>query len=191
MGTRAFSGGRAALYAASMLPQDVRERVTAYIQHQGGKSREAIVSLVQTSQQRYLDAVGALDDAAAGKKPAPDEWSVRELLRHVVLAEQDVTALVQHLSRGEVPPPAIAGRRGIGTMIDDDARPFSALVDQLRDVNGAMLRTIGKLPEAPNLEMKAPHPFFGPLNCMEWAVFQRVHDEDHTQHAQKILAATA
>jgi hypothetical protein len=27
------------------------------------------------------------------------------------------------------------------------------------------------------------------LNCKEWAAFQRVHDEDHVQHAEKILAA--
>jgi hypothetical protein len=47
------------------------------------------------------------------------------------------------------------------------------------------------MPESPNLELKAAHPFFGMLNCAEWAVFQRVHDEDHAQHAQKIIAATA
>lgn len=174
-----------------MLPQDVIERVTIYIQHQAGKSRDAVIDLVRTSQLRYLDVISAIDNAAAAKKPAPEEWSVRELLRHVILAEQDVTALVHDLSRGAIPPPTITGRRSIGAMIDDDARPFNALVGQLRDVNGAMLRAIEGLPDAPNLEMKAPHPFFGPLNCMEWAVFQRVHDEDHVQHAQKILAATA
>jgi hypothetical protein len=174
-----------------MLPQDVVDRVTTYIQHQAGKSRGAVIDLVRTSQQRYLDVISAIDDAAAATKSAPDEWSVRELLRHVILAEQDVTALVRDLSRGAIPPPTITGRRGIGAMIDDGAQPFSALVEQLRDVNGAMLHAIEELPDAPNLEMKAPHPFFGPLNCMEWAVFQRVHDEDHVQHAQKILAATA
>lgn len=174
-----------------MLPQDVIERVTTYIQKQATQTRASVIDLVRTSQLRYLDVISALDDAAAAKAPAPDEWSVRELLRHVILAEQDVAALVRDLSRGAIPPPTITGRRGIGAMIDDDARPFSALVGQLRDINGVMLRAIEELPEAPDLQMKAPHPFFGPLNCMEWAVFQRVHDEDHVQHAKKILAATA
>lgn len=174
-----------------MLPQDVIERVTTYIQKQATQTRASVIDLVRTSQLRYLDVISALDDAAAAKAPAPDEWSVRELLRHVILAEQDVAALVRDLSRGAIPSPTITGRRGIGAMIDDDARPFSALVGQLRDINGVMLRAIEELPEAPDLQMKAPHPFFGPLNCMEWAVFQRVHDEDHVQHAKKILAATA
>jgi hypothetical protein len=174
-----------------MLPQDVRDRVTGYIRYQATKPRASIIDLVQTSQQRYLDVIGGLDDAAATKKPAPDEWSIRELLRHVILAGQDVALLVEHLSRGALPPPAIAGRRGAGTQIDDDGRPLAALVEQLRGVNGSMIAAIRSLPESPDLEAKAPHPFFGPLNCVEWAVFQRVHDEDHVQHAQKIIAATA
>jgi hypothetical protein len=37
--------------------------------------------------------------------------------------------------------------------------------------------------------MTRPHPFFGELTAMQWAVFQRVHDEDHVQHVRKILAA--
>jgi hypothetical protein len=174
-----------------MLPQDVRDRVVSYIQYQATKPRASIIELVQTSQQRYLDVVGKLDDMAAAKKPAPDEWSIRELLRHVLQAQQDVALLVESLSRGTQPPRDVTGRRGAGTQIDDDSRPLAALIEQLRGVNETMLNAITSLPESPDVETKAPHPFFGPLNCLEWAVFQRVHDEDHVQHAQKILAATA
>jgi hypothetical protein len=174
-----------------MLPQDVRDRVTSYIQYQATKPRESIVDLVRTSQQRYIDVIGKLDDDVASRKPAADEWSIRELLRHVIQAESDVALLVEHLSRGALPPPAITDRRGTGTQMDDDGSPLTALVEQLRGVNETMIATIQSLPESPDVETKAPHPFFGPLNCLEWAVFQRVHDEDHVQHAQKILAATA
>jgi hypothetical protein len=174
-----------------MLPQDVRDRVTSYIQYQATKPRDSIIDLVRASQQRYLDIVSNVDDAAGAKKPAADEWSIRELLRHVIKAEQDVALLVEHLSRSTMPPPDVTGRRGAGTQIDDDDRPLSALVEQLRGLNDAMISAITSLPESPDLGTKAPHPVFGPLNCLEWAVFQRVHDEDHVQHAQKILAATA
>ena len=174
-----------------MLPQDVRDRVVSYIQYQATKPRDAIIELVRTSQQRYLDVVAPLDDAATSKKPAADEWSIRELLRHVIKAEADVALLVEHLSRGAMPPPDVTARRGAGTQIEDDDRPVAALVDELRGVNETMIAAITSLPESPDIKTKAPHPFFGDLNCLEWAVFQRVHDEDHVQHAQKILAATA
>lgn len=174
-----------------MLPQDVRDRVVSYLQYQATKPREAIVDLVRTSQQRYLDVVSAVDDEAASKKPAAEEWSIRELLRHVIKAEDDVALLVEHLSRGAMPPPDVTGRRGTGSQIEDDGRPLSELIEELRGVNDTMIANIRSLPEPPDLETKAPHPFFGQLNCLEWAVFQRVHDEDHVQHAQKILAATS
>ena len=78
----------------------------------------------------------------------------------------------------------------VGKIPDIDLQqPMSEYVTQLRELNVRFLGEVSGMPAEPNLEEKAPHPFFGPLNCKEWAAFQRVHDEDHVQHAQKILAA--
>lgn len=170
---------------AAPFPDEVRDRVTSYIQHQGTKSPSAIVDLVRTSQERYIETVGAVTDDVAARKPAPEEWSVRELTRHVIDAETHVTDLVRLLALGKQPE----ARSGAGRMLEDDGRPFSEFVAALQVINAALLDAIAQLPEAPNLEETAPHPFFGPLNCKEWAAFQRIHDEDHVQHAQKILAA--
>ena len=173
-----------------MLPTEVRDRVIGYIQYQAQKPHATILELVEKSQQRYIDVVSALGEGAAAKKPAPDEWSVRELICHVISAERGVALFVHHLSRGERPPPSNDTREP-GLAMPDDGRPFAAFVDELRATNETMLRAIRELPESPNLDERSPHPFFGQLNCAEWAVFQRVHDEDHIQHAQKILAATS
>lgn len=168
------------------IPDDVRARVVSYIQHQGAKSKDGLADLVRTSQQRYVDVVGAITDDVAAKKPAADEWSIRELTRHVITTETYVTALIWHSARSQEPPPRPGG---LGMTVDDDGRPFAGWVDALREANAKMLETILGLPEAPDLAIKPVHPFFGPLNCREWAAFQRVHDEDHVQHAGKILVA--
>lgn len=173
--------------AAIPFPDEVRDRVTSYIQHQGAKSPGAIVELVQASQQRFLDVVTGLPDDVATRKPATDEWSVRELLRHVIGAEANVVGLVHNLARGDSPP--VGG--GAERMVEDVGQPLAEFVTLLRTTNERLIDAIRNLPDAPDLTQKAPHPFFGPLNCMEWAAFQRVHDEDHVQHAQKILAAVA
>ncbi len=167
-----------------MVNDDVRARVTSYIQHQGTKSPEAIADLVRTSQQRYIDLISGLTDATAAKKPADDEWSLRELTRHVVTTERFVTNLIAHTARGEEPPPRPGG---LGMTVDDDARPFSAWVAELQDANEKMIETILSIGESPDTTIAPAHPFFGPLNCREWAAFQRVHDEDHVQHGGKIL----
>lgn len=169
-----------------MVTDDIRARVTSYIQHQGTKSRDALADLVRTSQERFIDVVSGVSDDIAVKKPAPDEWSVRELTRHVVATERFVADLIWHIARAQQPPPRPGG---LGMTIDDDARPFAGWVADLRDANAKMIETILGLPDAPDTSLTPPHPFFGPLNCREWAAFQRVHDEDHVQHAGKILAA--
>jgi hypothetical protein len=166
-------------------PEEVRDRVTSYIKHQGGKSPDAIIDLVRTSQEKYIAIISSVSDDVAARKPAPDEWSIRELTRHVLDAQTSVTQLVHHLSRGERPP---AGG-GASRMVEDDGQPLDEYTAQLRDLNTRLLKEIAGMPAEPNLDLKVPHPFFGDLNCKEWAAFQRVHDEDHVQHAQKILAA--
>jgi hypothetical protein len=171
--------------AALPFPDEVRDRVVSYIQHQGTKSPEALVGLVKTSQQRFLDVISEVPDEVAAKTPVPDEWSLRELVRHVLDAEDSVATLVHNLSRGMGPPSG----RGAGRMVEDDGGPFRQFVDQAKALNERMLYAIEGMPADPDLEEKAPHPFFGMLNCKEWAAFQRVHDEDHVQHAEKILAA--
>ncbi len=169
-----------------MVTDDIRTRVTSYIQHQGTKSKDALADLVRTSQARYLGVVSAVPDDVAVKKPAADEWSVRELTRHVVASERFVAGLIWHIARAQQPPPRPGG---LGMMLDDDARSFAGWVEDLCAANEKMIETILGLPEAPDTSITPPHPFFGPLNCREWAAFQRVHDEDHVQHAGKILAA--
>ena len=170
-----------------MVSEDIAARVRSYIEHQATKSRDAIVALVATSQNRYIDIIGTVSDDVATRKPAADEWCIRELTLHVMETQGSVARMVAETAAGAPPTPE---KRGLGmTRTDDASIPFSTIVDELRGVNANMLDTIRAMPNPPNLATKPDHPFFGPLNCLEWAVFQRVHDEDHIQHANKILAA--
>jgi hypothetical protein len=172
------------------LPEDIVQRVTSYIQHQATKDRIAIHDLVRTSQDKLIAVYEGVDEDLASRKPAPEEWSLRELMRHVIAAQAGVAEIAKHIALGEEPPNT-SGRRAAGMQMDDDGSPFASYVAQLRDVNARMLDVIRDIPDVPNIEMKKPHPFFGDLNCLEWAVFQRVHDEDHIQHSNKIIAAVS
>lgn len=176
------------------LPPEVIERVRAYIQHQGTKSPEAIAELVAAGHEKFLAVVAGVDDAQAAKKPAADEWSLRELALHTITAENGVCTAVVALSNGAHRPegqPSSSADRLIGMTRDDDGSAFAHLIAELREVHAKTLDAIRAIPADPDLSRKPPHPFFGPLHVREWAAFQRVHDEDHAQHAQKILDATA
>lgn len=163
-----------------MVSEDVRERIVSYIRHQAGKPPEALAALVADSQGRLIEVVSACDEVAASRNPRPDEWSMRELVRHIIAGERGVATLVEGLARSQRP----AGERRTGSMADD--APYDALLSELHATNERMLAAIRALPADADLVATAAHPFFGELNCKEWAAFQRVHDEDHIQHARKI-----
>jgi hypothetical protein len=170
-----------------VVSEDVAARVTSYIRHQGAKPNDVLAGIVADSQSRLVDTLGSHNDADAARKPAPDEWSLRDLLRHVVAAEAGVAAMVGRLARGEPSD----GVRGTGSMIDDDGATYDAMLARLRETNERLLAAIRAIPADAPLDVKSAHPFFGDLNCREWAAFQKIHDEDHIQHAGKIIATWA
>ncbi|MBF6600244.1 MAG: DinB family protein [Dehalococcoidia bacterium] len=168
-----------------MVSEDVAARVLSYIRHQAAKPPEALAALVADSQRRLLDAFAACDGDAALRAPAPGEWSMRELARHVVSAEHGVGLTIERLSRGE----SAAAMARAGMSSNDGQASYGSLLERLRETNARLTTIIAALPAEANVTLTAAHPFFGELNCREWAAFQRVHDEDHIQHAAKIVAA--
>src|SRR5512143_835011 len=127
-----------------MVTDDVRERVLSYIRHQAGKPRDAIIALVSGSQAQLLDVVAGVDEATAARAPAEGEWSIRELLRHVISAEDGVARLVQELAIGQPP----AGERSAGTQVEDATA--ATLIERLRGSNQRMLAAILSMPAAPD-----------------------------------------
>lgn len=174
------------------ISDEIQARRDEYLQlmHDHGlKTRDEIAASVQQSQTELHKIFSSCTAPRASTDPADGEWSMRELARHAVFTEQLIAKLVHHLSRGTTPPAEAFEGAGIGMISKDDGRGYDAILRDLTAANGDMIAAIRALPEQPNTELKLPHPYFGPLNALEWAGFQRVHDTDHIQHAQKILAA--
>lgn len=156
----------------------------------GAKSRTEIVETVGETQRELLALFSSVPEARALRKPAPDEWCLRELALHAAFAERLVGKLVHHVARSSIPPAADLEGAGLGMMPKEDSRSYGEILEELRQANADLLRAVEDLPEEPDTVMTVPHPYFGPLNCLEWAGFQRVHDTDHIRHAGKILAST-
>ena len=174
-----------------MVSEDIqtrRDHYLAIMHDHGTKPRASIIESLRETQEELLAIFGSATEAQAQHKPAADEWSLHELALHAVFTERLIAKLVHHVARSSIPPAEDLEGAGIGMMPPADSRSYRQVVDDLRRANGDLLTAVRDLPEEPDTEMKVPHPFFGPLTCLEWAGFQRVHDLDHIQHARKILA---
>jgi hypothetical protein len=174
-----------------MVSEDIvaaRDDYMALMHKHGTMSAAAIVDSLRQTQDELLAIFRSVTEERASVKPGPDEWSMHELALHAAFTERLIAKLVHHLSRGGTPSAEDFDGAGIGMMPKENTRTYGEVLDELASQNAEILEAVRTLPEAPNTEMKLPHPFFGPLNSLEWAGFQRVHDLDHIQHARKILA---
>jgi hypothetical protein len=167
--------------------QGRREEFLDLMRNHGVMPRDEIVESVRSTQAELLAVFGSAKEPRASRKPAPEEWSLRDLALHAVFTERLIAKLIHHLGRGEFPPREAFAGSGIGMMPEDDGRPYDAIMRELAEANETLLTAVRELPDDANAELKLPHPYFGALNCKEWAGFQRVHDLDHIQHARKII----
>ena len=176
-----------------MVSEDIRanrDRYIAIMREHGVMSPQAIVESVRETQGELLAIYSSVPEEQAQLKPAADEWSLHELAVHTVFTERLIAKLIHHIARSSTPTAEDLDGAGIGMMPKNDSRSYPEVLDDLRRTNNDLLAAVRDLPDVADTEMKLPHPFFGPLTCLEWAGFQRVHDLDHIQHARKILAIT-
>jgi hypothetical protein len=168
-----------------MVTDDARQRLISYLGHQASKDVPVLVELVEEQRATLLALVDGVSEEQAAFQAAPDQWSIADVLRHVIAAEEGVALIVESLARGLVPE----GQRALGSHIPDEGQPLAALVGRLHAARRDLLERVQAWPASPDLATTFEHPFFGPLNCKGWVAFQRLHDADHIGQLEQIKAA--
>ena len=165
------------------VPDELKERVLSYIAHQSEKQPEGIAGVVEQGHDQLVGLLEGLSDEQAAFKASAEDWSVLEVLRHVVGSKRGVARRCSVLARGEASAsfePA------------DEVGSFASLSEARAALDAGHRELLASVraptPDA-NVDVTFDHPFFGPLNCREWAVFQRVHDGDHAGQIEEIKAA--
>ena len=159
-----------------VLPDEARRTVVSYLTHQGKKDVSAVVEVIERERRRLLDLLADVSQEQAEFAPAPGQWSIREIVEHVVAAERGVLAIIARLA-GVAAPPEQAPAAG---------RSLAELRQHLSGVRAQLMALAKRIPETVALDAKDDHFFFGPLNWKEWLAFQRVHDGDHIQQIETI-----
>jgi len=175
------------------IPDDRRAFAVSYIRDGGARSPAEIEAIVQQGHDELLAALDGLSEPQAAHKPAADDWSVLELMAHVVTTKRIIATLAASLGEGKLPP-------GFTAELEEESRQDGVTVARFdalaaaRDAADAahrdQLRFIRGLDDSTNVDVRFKHFVFGALNCREWAAFQRVHDADHTPQIGAIRASS-
>lgn len=176
------------------IPDDRRALAISFLREGGAKTPEEIESIVREGHDTLFAALGGVSEPQAAFKPSADDWSILELMAHVVTTKQIVAALCRSLGEGHLPP-------GFGPQFEEAAAQdgvtvtrFAALAEAriaAQVAHADLLTIIRGLRGSVDVEIRLRHFVFGALNCREWAVFQRIHDGDHTPQIASIKAAPA
>ena len=167
-----------------VVTDELRERLLSYISRQVSKGPESIKSAVRKGQEQLLAVIDGISEEQASFKPDADTWSVVEVLRHVVDGKRRNAAGCAALARGETRGgEAQTGRTG------EELPSLAAARSALEASHGELVAAVASFSPATNLEARYEHPWFGLLNCQEWAVFQRIHDGDHAAQIEQVKAA--
>ena len=174
------------------------------------KSSRASVAELRERIAEPTDAVEALltplSAAQAARATIPGEWTIQEVVDHLVETYRPGLDELWCLLAGRRPPgePIPASLQSKAPLL----RPWPWLLDELRRVHAEVLRTLAALPDDFRTDAKAPLVMVvnvkdaqGTTTPLQWVedldwksyaiVSWRLHAIDHLNQARKILAAVA
>ncbi len=171
---------------------------------------QALMKHLETSRTAFLEALDGLDPPAWTAKPAPDRWSVLEVVEHIATVEIGVNELLarrllvapcapehhaQTIGKDDLIVAAMRDRmtrRKAPDLVQPAGRwpsPDQA-VDAFRRARSATIELLAK--ETRNLrDYCAPHPSLKALDGHQWILFLATHTDRHTEQVRDLRAADA
>jgi DinB superfamily len=166
--------------------------------------RERGEKYLEQTRDGIVAATKGLSPAQFNFKPAPDRWSIAEVLEHITLAEDFI---LQNITTKIMQAPAGAADRDIAkidaavvAMVPDRSHKAQApgpLVPTGRWTPSATLdhflssraKTMAYLESTPDLrEHVVDSPLKQPLDAYEWLLFISAHSERHTKQILEVKA---
>jgi len=128
--------------------------------------------------------------------PAPDRWSVAQLVEHLSIVEGGVVKVVERLlsnaeeadAPGTFEPVSVEEfverSRGVKLEAPERVRPTGALavadsLARLKDSRAALHALRPRIERADGRALRFPHPAWGPLDLYQWLLFVGAHEDRH------------
>ena len=163
-----------------MSPEE--ERVRNYLLGQGKKYPLKTLWLrVIQARLQLIEEISAVNQAQADFSYDKNEWTISEIVYHVVLSTDRVIKLMRELSKG-----MMEGESDVEPARTESAYGIEELKDLILDGAHALTAIASELPEYPDTRFTSNHSFFGDLHVGAWYMFQRVHDLDHLNQIRTV-----
>jgi uncharacterized damage-inducible protein DinB len=169
------------------------------------EERKKVLDLLALAQKETLDAVESLSDAQWTFKPAPEKWSVGEVVEHLLLIEESRVPAVEaklaekpeanwqekKIASTEMLEMALVNR-SVKVQAPEAFQPTGKLArkDAIERYKNARAKLV-ELVSRPDIEPKShffQHPFFGTLNGYQAFLGVGLHNRRHNQQIAEVKA---
>ena len=166
------------------------------------EEKEELVRVLQDNQDRLLSTLDAINGDLFLHKSSEDEWSIAELIEHIILvengvlkgiqksgitpSEQEIQSALDHTQMKEK-----AQNRSRKVKAPDPFIPKNIFSDKQAAIEAfkAHRKSISEFINTTTLPLKQigfPHFTFGMLNGMSWFLFMAEHCERHILQMKEI-----
>ena len=166
--------------------------------------RDKGVKYLEQTRDGVVAATKGLSEAQLNFKPAPDKWSIAQVLEHIALAEdgfyQNVTENVMKAPAGPSDRDVAKIDSAVVTMVPDRSHKVQAppqlvptgrwtAAEALDHFLKTRAKTLELLESKPDLRAHVvDSPFGQKLDGYEWLLFAGGHSERHTKQIEEVKA---
>jgi hypothetical protein len=166
---------------------------------------QALWEDLEAARRDLLREVDGLSQAQADWRSAAEEWSVGEILHHLLLGEINTGKLTTKLTRDAagasrlfppdlrsfdpLPPRRPGGEVAPALVRPDAGRPIHELFAELEAVRQRTRQSIERLAGLDPRQLIWEHGAFGPLNLAQWWMLQAAHDREHLAQLRRVKGA--
>jgi len=148
-----------------------------------------VADVLQGSQNAISALLSGLPEAAACWRPGPAEWSIQEVLGHLIETEQrSFGGRIRLILEQTNPQLADWDPEAVGRARDDNAREMRVLLAEFNALRSEGIALVRRL-EPPQLERMARHPYIGSVSVRDHLYEWIFHDCDHLRQMHANLQA--
>ena len=151
-------------------------------------NRAALIERYQQGYQAVLDAVRGLSEAELDARPAPGEWTPREVVHH--LADSEMTSAIRLRRLLVEDAPLIQGydEAAFARRLGYAERPIQAALDALAAARRTTAEILARMTDA-DWQRSGTHTESGRYSAEEWLQIYSAHAHDHAAQIRAAVAA--
>jgi len=162
---------------------------------------------IDGTRARLFGAVESLTAEQLGFRPAPDRWTVAEIVEHLSITERRLARMIGMLL-SKLEPDAEAARANgsafapvtLAQYVERASRekyaapeeirpkgaPLSDSLASLRDSRAALHALRPRVERVDGTRAHFPHPAWGPLDLYQWLAFVGAHEQRHLAQIEAV-----